>query len=102
MEDIREQRAAENRLFVYKGEITWSGAMPQLRLLIARFSPWQPGFCPRQSTWDSSVNKVALGQVFSLSVSAYPRRHSAGASYLFTYQPVKALLILLVVAFPKT
>ena len=65
--------------------------MPQLRLLVACFSLWQPGFCLIEIHWDVSVNKVALGQVFCVIVSDDPYHHSVDAASSLTSRLVEAL-----------
>lgn len=96
MEDIIEQRAAKTGyLFIRERgrERNNSGVGPC-------HSPgcWSPvSLCGspdavrKRFTWDVALNKVALGQVFSVSVSAHPCHHSTDAASSLTYQQLEAL-----------
>jgi hypothetical protein len=54
-------------------------AVPWLRRLVAGLSPRRPGFDPGSLHVGFMVDKVALGQVFSPSTSAFPCQfHSTG------------------------
>jgi hypothetical protein len=56
-----------------KGGLLLKQAMPQLRQLVAGFSPWRPGFKPGSGHVGFVVDKVALGQVFS-EYFGFPRQ----------------------------
>jgi hypothetical protein len=71
-------------------------AVPWLRRLAAGLPPRRPGFDPGSVHVGFVVDKVALGQVFSLSSSVFPCQfHSTGAPLLEKGQKIIIIIFII-------